>query len=103
MVSLEFFYWQFFRPHYGPGVDQCLTGIFPGCKCGRCVGMTTLAPSCADCFEIWEPQPSWNPQGLSRPVMGLLYSLQYYYVFHSYLAPTCFGLTAIIRELTPYY
>ena len=27
----------------------------------------------------------------------------YYYVFHSYLAPTCFGLTAIISELTAYY
>ena len=24
----------------------------------------------------------------------------HYYVFHSYLAPTCFGLTAIIRGLT---
>jgi len=25
----------------------------------------------------------------------------YYYVFHSLLAPTCFGFNAIIRELTP--
>ena len=25
----------------------------------------------------------------------------HYYVFHTYLAPTCFRLTAIIRELTP--
>ena len=25
----------------------------------------------------------------------------YHYVFHSYLSATCFGLTAIIRELTP--
>ena len=24
---------------------------------GRCVGLTTLPPSCADCLEIWEPQP----------------------------------------------
>ena len=23
----------------------------------RCVGLTTLTPSCADCLEIWEPQP----------------------------------------------
>ena len=36
-------------------------------KGGRCVGLTTLPPSCADCLEIWEPQ------GLSRPVMELLY------------------------------
>ena len=27
-----------------------------GGKGGRCVGLTTLPPSCADCFEIWEPQ-----------------------------------------------
>jgi len=26
-------------------------------KGGRCVGLTTLPPACADCLEIWEPQP----------------------------------------------
>jgi hypothetical protein len=26
-------------------------------KGGRCVELTTLPPSCADCHEIWEPQP----------------------------------------------
>ena len=26
-------------------------------KGGRCVGVTTLPTSCADCLEIWEPQP----------------------------------------------
>ena len=25
-------------------------------KGGRCVGLTTLPPLCADCLEIWEPQ-----------------------------------------------
>ena len=25
-------------------------------KDGRCVGLTTLPPSRADCHEIWEPQ-----------------------------------------------
>jgi len=25
-------------------------------KGGRCVGLTTLPPSCADCLEIWELQ-----------------------------------------------
>jgi len=29
-------------------------------KEGRCVGLTTLPPSCADCLEIWEPQPPGN-------------------------------------------
>jgi hypothetical protein len=28
-----------------------------GGKGERCVGLTTLPPSCADCLEIWEPQP----------------------------------------------
>jgi len=28
-----------------------------GGKGGRCVGLTALPPSCADCLEIWEPQP----------------------------------------------
>jgi hypothetical protein len=32
--------------------------------------LTTLPPSCADCLEIWEPQ------GLSRLLMGLLYHLR---------------------------
>jgi hypothetical protein len=49
--------------------------MFPGGKGGRCVGPTTLPLSCADCLEIWELPTSWNPQGLSRPVMGLLYLL----------------------------
>jgi hypothetical protein len=30
---------------------------FLGVKSGRCVGLTTLPPSCADCLEILEPQP----------------------------------------------
>jgi len=42
--------------------------MFPGGKGGRCVGLTTLLPSCADCLEIWEPQPPgtiWACPGLS--------------------------------------
>jgi hypothetical protein len=27
-------------------------------KGGRCVGLTTLPPSRADCLEIWEPEPA---------------------------------------------
>ena len=36
-------------------------------KCGRCVGLTTLPPSCADCLEIWEP----HPPGTLRACPGL--------------------------------
>ena len=47
--------------HYGLGVDSSSNRneyqeYFLGGKGGRCVGMTTLPPSCADCLEICEPQ-----------------------------------------------
>ena len=53
---------QSFRPHYGPRVDSASNRneyqeYFLGGKGGRCLGVTTLPPSCADCLEIWETQP----------------------------------------------
>jgi hypothetical protein len=36
-------------------------------KGGRCVGLTTLPLSCADCLKIWEPQPP----GTLRACQGL--------------------------------
>jgi len=33
---------------------------FLGDKGGRCVGLTTLPPSCTDCLDIWESQPPGN-------------------------------------------
>ena len=33
----------------------------------------TLPPACADCLEIWEPQPPGTLRALLRIVMGLLY------------------------------
>jgi len=38
-------------------LSEMSTRIFPRGKGGRCVGLTTLPPSCAKCLEIWEPQP----------------------------------------------
>ena len=46
-----------------------------GGKCSQYLVFTTLPPSCADCLEILVASNSWKPQGLSRPVMGLLYVL----------------------------
>ena len=53
---------QSFRPHIGPGVDSASNRneyqeYFLEGKGTRCVGLTTLPLSCADCLEIWEPQP----------------------------------------------
>ena len=60
-------HWNFsltqpFRPHYGPGVDSDSNRneyqeYFLGGEGGRCVGLTNLPHSCADCLEIWKPQP----------------------------------------------
>ena len=48
--------------HCGPEVVSVFNRneyqeYFLGSKGYRCVGLTTLPPSCADCHEIWEPQP----------------------------------------------
>jgi len=69
MVSLEFFidiilpaalwHWASNRNVYRE--------YFLGVRGGRCVQLTTLPPSCADCLEIWEPQP---PGTLSGPVQA---------------------------------
>ena len=47
------------------GLTQLLTEISTrniswGGKGGRCAKLTTLPPSCADCLDIWEPQPPGN-------------------------------------------
>jgi len=43
------------------GSTQPLTSdtrnIYWGVKGGRFVGLTDLLPSCADCLQIWEPEP----------------------------------------------
>ena len=57
-------------------------GIFPGGKGGRCVGLTTLPPSCADCLEIWEPEP---PEALTA-CPGLY---KYCFIFTFYTGVPC--------------
>jgi hypothetical protein len=47
------------------------TRLFLGFKDGRCVRVTTLPPSCAECLEILEPQPTRTPKA-TKPVAGLL-------------------------------
>ena len=43
-----------------PLTEMSTRNISWGRKAGRCLRLTTLPPSCADCLEIWEPQPSGN-------------------------------------------
>ena len=40
-----------------PPTQMSTSNFSFGGKGGRCVGMTTLPPSCADYLEIGEPQP----------------------------------------------
>jgi len=59
-----------FQPHCGPGVDSAsnknvVPGVFPGgIKVAEADNPTT---TCADCLEIWEPQPPgtlWDYPGI---------------------------------------
>ena len=43
---------------------------FLGDKDDRCVGLTTLPPSCADCLEICEPKPP-EPKGHVQACIGI--------------------------------
>ena len=69
---------------YGPGVESASNRneyqeYFLGGKSGRCVGLTTLPPSCADYLEIWEPhllEPSGPVQacnGIDLPFTFTVY------------------------------
>jgi hypothetical protein len=49
------------------GSTQPLTGILPGGKGGRCLGLTTLPLACAASLKIWEPLPP----GTLRACQGL--------------------------------
>jgi hypothetical protein len=62
LCNCNFFFFLSFRPHNGPGVDSASNRNkyqkhFLGGKGDRCLGLTTLQLSSADCLEMWEPQP----------------------------------------------
>jgi hypothetical protein len=53
-----------------PLTEMSTRNISWGGKGGRCVGLTTL-PTYVNSLEILGGSTSWNPEGLSRPVMEL--------------------------------
>jgi hypothetical protein len=68
---------QSFHPHYGPGVDSTSNRnehqeYFLGGKGDWCIGLTTLPPSCADCFETWETQPPGTLRACPGVALDLL-------------------------------
>jgi hypothetical protein len=48
--------WTYVLQRWKPSLSICCT------MRGRCVGLATLPPSCADWLEIWEPQPPGTPR-----------------------------------------
>ena len=55
----------------------------------RCVEMTILPLSCADCLETLGAPSSWNPQSLSRLITGIALQIlgnnQLYALFHVFI------------------
>jgi hypothetical protein len=54
------------------------TRNIPESKGGQCMRLTTSAPSCAECREIWEPKllgpsgPHWACYGTTLPVLVII-------------------------------
>jgi hypothetical protein len=72
MVSLEFFI-DIILPALGltqPLTEMSTKNISWRGKGFRCIWLTTLPPSCADCLEIWEP-PTAKPSGSVQACNGI--------------------------------
>jgi len=68
------------------------TRIFSGGKGGRCVRLTTLPPSCADCLEIWQPQAVSTLRVCPDPYRDC------FTFYHT--SATCFGVSHTIFRAT---
>jgi hypothetical protein len=77
---------QSFRPHYGHGVDSASNRnehqeYFLGGQGGRCIGLTTLLLSCADCLEMWDTQPAGTLSACTGIALPFTFSLSTFYCF----------------------
>jgi hypothetical protein len=80
-----------FRPHYGPGVNSSSNRNeyqerFLGDSGFRCAELTNLPLSCADCLEVWEPQPPGTLRaspGLHRICLTFTLSLYHLHIRNS--------------------
>jgi hypothetical protein len=78
------------------GSTQPLTEMSTRGTGGRGVGLTTLPPSCADCLEIWEPQPRGalracpGCSGIALPLPSVwLMNMESWLWMHSYSDAVC--------------
>ena len=86
-------------------LTEIVPGVFPGGKGGRCVRLTTYHHPVLLSQNLGA-LTSWNPLGLSRPVMGLLYL--YLFTAFWYMTPYIlvyrnqrFGRSCCIPPLGP--
>jgi hypothetical protein len=99
----NFLFSQSFRPHCDPGIhsasnrNECMDMfVFLG-RLRRPVGRTDNLTTFM-CQLSWNSSASWSPQGLSRPVRGLLHIYWYsHYTYHKisivlFLPPLCYFL-----------
>ena len=91
LVSLEFFIdIKSFRSHYGPGVDSTpnrneYQEHFLVDKCGRCVRLTTLSPSCAVVMKSGSLnflEPSGPVQACNGTAFYAIQSLKIHMLIH---------------------
>ena len=71
---------------------------FVGGNGGRCVGLTALPPSCADCLEIWDPQPP-----ATRRVFPGLYRDCFNFTLIFYIVSVFFVTAVCLLQQCPWH